>query len=104
MDGFALAKRICSCTDEPILYSDIPSALIRPYFPEGTLYVAEFLRFKLPTIQTNLQTVSTRLSHHPPSITELTESDPATTAASTHVLVLLYMRRGSQIPRKMMLM
>jgi hypothetical protein len=74
MDGFSLACHICSCTDEPISYHGISKALIGPYFPNETLTVAEFLRFKLPSFQTNLQTPAC-LSHCPLSIKELTEHE-----------------------------
>ncbi|KAF8329691.1 uncharacterized protein EI90DRAFT_3124926 [Cantharellus anzutake] len=75
MDGFALARHICSCTDELVLYSGIPSTLIGPYFPNETLSVTDFLKFKLPSLQGNLQIISACLSHCPPSTRELTESD-----------------------------
>ncbi|KAF8314562.1 uncharacterized protein EI90DRAFT_3022271 [Cantharellus anzutake] len=69
MDSFAL-----SYTDEPVLYSGIPNAIIGPYFPRHTLSITEFLQFKLPSLQTNLQSTSTCLSNHPPSIPELAET------------------------------
>ena len=74
MDGFALTQHICSCTDELVLYNDIPSTLIGPYFPHGTLSVTEFLKFKLPSFQA-LQRISASLSCCPLFIQELTKSN-----------------------------
>ncbi|KAF8309944.1 uncharacterized protein EI90DRAFT_3024756 [Cantharellus anzutake] len=48
--------------------------LIGPYFPKETLSVAELLRFKVPSLQTNLHSCAC-LSYHPPSIRDIIESD-----------------------------
>jgi hypothetical protein len=75
MDGFALAHHIMLCAEDTILYSDIPSTLIGPYFPEESLSITQFLRFNLPILKTSLHGSAANISHHPPSINELSECD-----------------------------
>jgi hypothetical protein len=68
MDGFALASRISSCAEETIVYKDIPTFLIGPYFPCETLSVSEFIAFKLPSLQTHIKNPTSRLSNKQPTM------------------------------------